>query len=253
MADSVLFDGSDDDLLFDIGNADIPFGPVTVAMVMKDNSFTEGNFDALLVTEDSGASTRYWNTYMYGFGSNVFMASDGSTDVTGPAAVDIGTLGLTGQWVILVVTKATGTAAPRFHRYDGTNGWDHQDAGSNLTNGTTPPSTGKLRVGRDGVFGSPADINMLIFGIKDAVMSDVEIEALSAGHQAWVDAGFVEGVRLDAVSGLTSFAASGAMTLDSVTGAVVDSGDAPSWWDDTVGGGGGGDTTHNLALLGVGT
>lgn len=231
LADSVFFDGVDDALSFNLGNAAIPAGPITLAIVMKDNAWSEGNFDALLVAEN-GVDDRWWTAYMYGFGSNVFMLGTTAGDQTGPAAVDLGTLGLTGQWVILVVTKADGTVAPRFHRFDETNGWDHQDAAGTLANGTTPPSDAKLRVGHDTLFGSPADVNMLIFGIKDAVMSDAEIEALADGHQAWVDAGFVEGIRLDAVSGLTSFAGGGIMALEAASGAVVDAGDGPTWWND---------------------
>ena len=230
--DSVRFDGTDDKMVFGIGNADIPAGPITIAMVIKDNSFTLTNYDALLVAEDGG-TTRWWTTYLFGDTDGHFVLGTTAGDDSSASVVSLQTLGLTGQWVIVVVTKANGAVAPRYHRYDPTNGWGHQNSAGTLADGTTPPSTAKIQLGLDSLFGSPADVNMLIFGIKDAVMSDGEIEALSNGYQAWIDAGFIEGVRLDAVSGLDSYVSGGAMALESVTGAVVDAGDAPFWWDDT--------------------
>lgn len=228
MADSVLFDGVDDFMQFSIGGAAILPGPITIALVMKDNSFTEGNFDALLVTEDGG-TTRWWAVYLYGFGGSNFMLGTTAGDRTGPNSVDLEGLGLTGQWVILVVTKATGDVIPRYHRYDFANGWAHEDAISSLADGTAPPGTAKMKVGLDSLFGSPADINMLIFGIKSTVMSDGQIEALSNGYSAWQAAGFTEGYRLNSITAPTNFAG-GSMAFESTSGAVLDSGDAPSWW-----------------------
>ena len=228
MADSVFFDGVDDKMVFGIGNAAIPAGPITIAIVLKDNSFTLGNYDALLVSEDGG-TTRWWSAYVAGDADAHFLLGTTAGDDTSAAVVALETLGLIGEWVICAVTKANGAVAPRYHRFDLANGWDHQDSPNTLANGTTPPSTAKIQLGLDSIFGSPADVNMLIFGIKDAVMNDAEIEELSNGYQSWVDAGFTEGVRLDAVTGLTSFTG-GTMALESVTGAVLDPGDAPAWW-----------------------
>ena len=56
------------------------------------------------------------------------------------------------------------------------------------------------------MFGSPAGMNMLIFGIKNTAMSDAEIEALSGGYAAWTAAGFTAGARLNSITAPTIFA-----------------------------------------------
>jgi hypothetical protein len=94
----------------------------------------------------------------------------------------------TGEWVLIGITKASGTATPRFHYYRfSTNAWSHENAsGSTAAVNHTGPS---IYLG-----GAPATYSNFwngeieVFGHWKRVLSDAEIENLPFTLQGWYSA-----------------------------------------------------------------
>jgi hypothetical protein len=89
-------------------------------------------------------------------------------------------------WGCIGWTKATGTVAPRIHKYlYGTNVQTHANATTTAANGTAATG-GTLRLGSfqtgDGIF---LDGDIAVVGIWNRVLSDVEVENLPFSLQAW--------------------------------------------------------------------
>jgi hypothetical protein len=214
MADSVLLAGAAARIEFSAGSAGIDFGPITYVVCVK--RAATGDWDTVL-----HAPTPF---YRIGFSdANEVFCGDGTTEnFGGPANTSL-------AWQIIGITKPAGTAQPQYHVFDGTS-WSHPaPAGATIGDGSAASGHTFSESGGD-VFAG----NGLIFGIDDSEFSTGQIEALSNGYAAWIAAGFLEGVRLDAISGLSTFTG-GSMSQGTTVGASLDTDDVPSWWNDSLG------------------
>ena len=219
MPDSVLFDGSTSRIV--LGKGAVVGAARTVAVVCKYVATTP---DIMTLVGHDAAQNRFgaW------IGGTRAANWDGTQDDDAPS----GSLAAIDTWQILVYTRSTGQG--RHHRYNGT-AWRHDDGAAAASTDWSIAST--LMLGREGsgIGGEYWNGNLLIFGWKNADTTDLGVEVLANGYQAWKDFGFVEGVRLDALSGLSTFVAGGTMAESSRVGTTLDTGDVPAWWNDTLG------------------
>ena len=219
MPDSVLFaSASSERIEFNMGTL-VGTGAYTIAAVIKHttvSAFTgycgwhAGNFvhRAAIGVDASG------NVQLVSDGGNTFDTGDPITTGNG--------------WVIVAVTKASGSVVPRVHIYRSPT-WRHAAMGSAV--GNAAAATGFIISGTD-----PAEDyhngNVLIAAAWDSALADLAVEGLSGGYLGWVEAAPKEGIRVNALTGLASFVAGGTMSETGHTGGTVDTGDIPSWWSD---------------------
>ena len=215
VADSILLAGAGARLAFSIGAANHASGPVTFVCVVKQTA--GANWESLIGDWEPDFQDRLGISDA----DNLFCTIAGTdclSTVTVPAA---------GTWMIVGMTKATGTVAPRFHLYNGTS-WTHCAGLTALANGATMDKW-KVCPSRAAT-PSPETCSSSAFRTQPFLM--VRWTPV-CGYAAWQAANFTEGVRCDAASGLTSWTA-GSMAQTSATGVTLDTGDAPSWWDDSL-------------------
>lgn len=167
-----LFDGTDDKITLNLGNMGFVFGPGTMVFIIRRNN--------------TGVSQRVChfgaNTGTARFGirfnsTNDFSAQIGSTLQIGPFTVTE-----TG-WILIAVTKTSGTTAPRYHKYVfATNTWTHTD-GAAIADSTAPTGTASNL----GALVTSEFFNgdMLIGALYDVALSDAQIESLPFALQAW--------------------------------------------------------------------
>jgi hypothetical protein len=222
MPDSLLFDGTDDEIIFSLGGAGFVMGPGTMAAIVK---VVGDPLDYVSIFQ-VGSSTAARNAlYRDSTERLTGLYSTAESDV---AAI---TLQEANNWQLIAVTKASGTVAARGHRYvyDSTT-WTHSDSASAVADSSTP--TTSLTIGdRPGAANNWSG-NILIAGVWNTVLSDSAIEALITGTQAWVDAAPLEAWRLDTMSAISSFGTSGTADETSRSGTTLDTGNAPAGWSD---------------------
>jgi hypothetical protein len=140
-------------------------------------------------------------------------------------------------WYLVVVTKPTGTAIPRFHVHDGTS-WQHLVGNTTIPNYAAVASGAKLSVGQNVNVGNffPGDI--VCVGIKNADSTDLQIETLSRTlFSAWTGFGFDWLAGFEASGTIVNRTTPGTGDETSRSGTSLVS-DPPGWtWS---GGGGGG-------------
>ena len=215
MADSLLFDGTDDAIDCDIGGTPT-WGPGWCAAIFK----ATGSGDERIVSMNpaTGAGGLYRSS-----------AGDISTYVggacTGPAvANDI--------WYLVVCTKASGSATPRFHVYNyNTTSWSHADGSGGLFENAAPGA--EVHIGHEGL-ASYWTGNILIVGFGNSNPNDAAVEALDleTGLAAWEASDVVEAWRLDSMSAIQSFGTSGTADENARVGTSLDTGDVPAGWTD---------------------
>lgn len=89
-------------------------------------------------------------------------------------------------WVLVAVTKTSGTNTPVFHIYNYTsNSWTHENASGTLANNTAPATAS--RIGRNWAGGGANyfDGTCAIQGVWNAVLTNAQIEALAYTFQSW--------------------------------------------------------------------
>ncbi len=196
------FDGVDDRITCALGSLGFAFGPGTIACILR-LSDDSGTKTAVHVGTSAGPA-RY-TLYLSGQQSTL---QCGINTAVVPAGF---TIGVVDDWVLIAVTKATGTVAPRFHRYKFATGvWQHGDAGASIANSGAATTASYLGGHPSGLFYFDGDIG--IGGVANVVLSDSQIEELVVEEAAWAAAG------LDAVWPLTQASTSTAVQ-DTVGGA----------------------------------
>lgn len=163
------FDGSDDLLTTSIGGANLT-GAYTIAALVK------------RVTDNAAAA--YVTNFTSAPANGVGIGTNASNQVfVAQAATVRNAAGLTftvsDGWVIIVATKASGTATPRLHLYKG-GSWSHADAASTLGN---PSSQSEVRFGSyilDGLFTAS---NIALAAEWISALSDAQIETLDNNSQ----------------------------------------------------------------------
>lgn len=148
-------------------------GPVTMACIIR---LTDSVNGAILY---AGPSTSTVSFAMEIFSNNYsFTTSAGGQNCVGGTNAD--------NWHLAAVSKASGTATPRGHKYVyGTDTWTHSNAaGTAADAGATPGAGGVVQLGR---YATTEFINadIAIIGCWDRVLTDAEVELLPLSLQSW--------------------------------------------------------------------
>lgn len=210
------FDGIDDVVTFDPGAATGPQGPITIAVLIKPTDVgstrcvVEGNTDTdagygLLI--DSG------DYYCH-------------RQFTSPQAAAVS------DWQWAVFSKASGSAPPRWHFRNVTDGgaWVHTDAASNSSNGPSPAT--HIRVGQAEFFTGRYAGSIAAIVVWGSVLTDGAVEAactLAASDLA--DAAPAWGTLWNQASEAIPVAdfTGGGGDQTSIVGTVVDPDDPPGF------------------------
>lgn len=89
-------------------------------------------------------------------------------------------------WCLHGVTKAAGSATPRYHRYKySTNTFVHENMSAAIGDGTAPGAGGFIELGGDAGSGDWFQGDMELAGIVNRVISDAEFEQLPFTLMAW--------------------------------------------------------------------
>lgn len=162
-----VFDGADDEIRFGGTALESLTGALTIALLMKRGNTAAWN--ALVAGHTSG------NVGRWGFEINnsdipvMYVAGTGSGN---------GTYTSTTTWNLLVMTKAAGTVAPRFHIRDiATGTWTRSNGGGTLGDPVAIGASGTIRIGE---FEDGDDFNgrLALAGIWSTALSDAQVDAL---------------------------------------------------------------------------
>lgn len=169
-----------------VGNVPWPWGTLAAVARIATN-MSSGNYAPLL--DVNAASDDAFGIFSDGDNAGNFSLYNGTggTTQSGSQAIAIAD-----GWFLGAVTKATGSATPRFHRYRwSANDWSHVNGGSNAADPALTAT--QIRVGADhslqGSNSWDGQIVAVMF-IPQYVMADGEVERLPAGRwDRWVDSG----------------------------------------------------------------
>jgi len=93
------------------------------------------------------------------------------------------TLTVADGWSLVGVSKATGTATPRFHKYViSSNTWTHDNAAGTIADPTTPGTN--AFIGSSGA-SSGFDGDIAVAGVWNVVLTDAQYETLPFSLAAW--------------------------------------------------------------------
>lgn len=165
------FDGTDDEIRTSIGNCNIT-GAVSMGAIFRRSA--NGDYHAIMGLHTSGGTATYSievaDTNVFDFTGNVNFGGHGIVAADG--------------WTLVLFTKATGTVAPRLHRYVySTKAWTHFTASTSTANGSSV-SGGTVRFGE---WQDVDDFAGLIdrAAIWDKELTDAEAELLTGGLGSW--------------------------------------------------------------------
>lgn len=163
------FDGVDDEIRCAIGGCNVT-GAFTLAALHR---VTTAQVQPLFGTHTSASAVGA----VLGVNASSFPSlSIGGTTLNG---TEVGGAPTTGEWLLTVVSKASGTVAPRWHQYRFAEGvWRHANDGSTIGNPASQAS-GTVR------FGEKADLDdfkgdLAICAMWSVALSDANIESLSS-------------------------------------------------------------------------
>ncbi|MEV8636873.1 hypothetical protein AB0395_35045 [Streptosporangium sp. NPDC051023] len=170
------FNGTSDNLRASIGafSSATAFG--TMACIYKINS---AKLQGLLGTYTSAGAVT-WALELDAAG--VMQGGNDSGASNGP------TVSVADGWCIIAYGKASGTVAPRYHKYVLSTGvWTHSSGASTLANGTTTPgASGGWRFGQWQTVDFAAGTMAAAAAWTGRTLSDVEVETLAGGLTAWL-------------------------------------------------------------------
>lgn len=207
-----------DSITFSVGNAPPDQGPITVAVLAKSSSVA--GYTGWLI------DARKTGTAIWGFltsnnaGPKLFAENDFGNGVSG----------LSTSWRWYVMTKASGSVAPRIHVGDLSGTWSHTDNSATVADGSGPVDTiylGSQNGSSNGWRGSIA-----VVATWTSVLSDGTIEATLGTSAATVLAaspGWM--VRLNQASTATSVTddTAGGGDQSAISGTSVDADDPPGF------------------------
>jgi len=188
MATGRTFDGVDDFITTAVGACNFAFGPATFAAIVRwtddtHNSSPGGGFDG--AASDQVAWTLGVSNSGSGIPRRLMLVTD---NLGGFAAAASLTLTIGDSWALIAVTKASGTVAPRFHKYVfSSTTWTHENSGSTIGNGPAATNRLQLGLGNDGGAQYFWEGDILISGLWNSVLSDGQLEGMTATAQSWLD------------------------------------------------------------------
>lgn len=175
------FDGVDDLIEVGIGASDMGFG--SLAAIIRKSADVPGDYNAISDLQTSAAVRRFGMHLNDASPSRVIWERNGSGESSNASV----TLTTAQGWAMVAATKATGTVAPRLHRFlYSTGAWVHGNGVATLANSSLAGAGGNWRIGNV-VAGStffPGD--MLVLAVwPSRVLTDAELEALPYQLSAW--------------------------------------------------------------------
>ncbi len=158
-----------------LGNTGTTFGPGTVAAILRRT--TDSTLQVIYYGSNSGGgANRLQMAWLVG---NTLQIRNDAASVNSTYTV----VSADG-WVLIAVSKATGTATPRMHKYVyATDTWTHENASGTLAN--SGAMTGNSYIGRYTAvdFGFIGDI--AVAAKWSVVLGDTQVEALPFSLMAW--------------------------------------------------------------------
>lgn len=172
------FNGSTDQIVTALGACGFAFGPGTCAVVCRHLASNSGVYSGLV---GAGAGLN-WE---FGILPTDATAPDELTFWNGSVSSDSPLkLSAADGWAILACSKATGTVAPRMHRYlFSTNTWTHDATGIAVANPTAPATS--MFIGSGGSFGDNMKGDISLAAVWNVVLTDAQIESLAGAVNAW--------------------------------------------------------------------
>jgi hypothetical protein len=171
------FDGVDDQVRVRATAATNVTGAVTMVALVRPDVI--GERDLISLHSSGGAGTGYDLALAPSGAITLYNGSSSRTSATGLVAAS--------QWALIAVTKASGTATPRFHvyRYD-LSSWTHANASGTLGNGGSV-SGGTIRMGawEDGY---EFDGRYAAAALYPTALSDMAVETLDDSYANWLTA-----------------------------------------------------------------
>lgn len=177
------FNGTSDQITLAVGGlATQTGGNLTMAVLMNRQA---GSWAAAMSINGTGSTQLI---------SQAFDSADRGYFFTDTGAETWSPVGLTypasDNWVLYAVTKASGTVAPRFHKYVfDTSTWTHSASGETALNGAAPGASGNVKIGAKDTGFDFFNGRLALAGIFPTVLSDATLEGMTTQLQAWVDAG----------------------------------------------------------------
>lgn len=163
------FNGTSDEIRVSLGAMPTTH-PMSVAAFMKIAPAGDGVVFSVMTGHD-GSQNGAWDFQHHSSDTWVFefVNSGFAFSTTATTSAD--------GWCLIIVTKATGTTAPRFHRYKvSTNTWVHENMGTAF-GGVTRTATSMRFANYQGGAWAPMDMEWA--GIWARALSDAEVEELA--------------------------------------------------------------------------
>lgn len=207
-----------DRITFSVGAGPTTQGPITMAALVKS---TSAGADQWILDADNGSFVKWGMLFSSG---HTFIETDGSG---GPAYT-------ANDWLWVVVTKATGSATPRWHIKDVTTSgaWSHTNGGGNVGN----VGTGATEIILGGQFTGGASTTfrgeIAVAAAWQSELSDGSVEAactLAAADLLAASPGWM--IRLNQASTATSVTddTGGGGNQASISGTAVGASDPPGF------------------------
>ena len=248
------FNGSSQSVQLSPGAVD-DTGAITMAAVIQRG--VDGAWHAIIYHRRATSNDSTW--IEIDAGNNINWAV-GDTGINSPFTVTAAE-----GWVLIAVTKPTGTATVRFHKYVyGTDTWTHSDGS---THGSATGAPDLIRLGvwgqNSGALTDWYQGDMLIAGEWSAALTDAQLESLPYDLAAWISTGPSAVWLLDQAGTQNVYDLTGGGANQSGgTAPTVSANSSPIWnygagaWlvvrPQAAVGGGGGERVKTLAMLGVG-
>jgi hypothetical protein len=204
-----------DSITFSVGNAPPDQGPITVALLAK--AFSTAGWTGWLISGRTAGAV--WG---------ILTSNNGGAKLFAENDFGNGVAGLSTSWRWYVMTKASGSVAPRIHVGDLSGSWTHTDNSANTGDGTGPITS--LILGNNGTNGWRG--SFAVAAAWTSVLSDATIEATFGTSAATVLAaspGWM--VRLNQASAATSVTddTGGGGGQSAISGTSVDADDPPGF------------------------
>jgi len=112
---------------------------------------------------------------------NALRYRTGTTNTDAPTITNV----VADGWVLLAISKATGTTNPRFHKYVySSNSWTHENAATTVADPGSPGTT-DVRMGADEASATNFTGDIAVVGIWNKVLADSQLESLPHTLATW--------------------------------------------------------------------
>jgi hypothetical protein len=175
-----LFDGVDDKVTCSVGGLSAVTLASTWVAVLRRGANADG--DVLSIADGSAA-----------LAANLVAFADGTLAYYGNGvglAISDLTVTTSSGWVLIAVSKPTGTEAPTWRRYVySTDTWTHETDDETVADGTAPGGSGTVRIGASYDATSFFNGEIAAAAIYNRILTQAEIENLAHSLGGWRDAG----------------------------------------------------------------